>query len=140
MFFLAYYVALMNLFNPKSGLLALIQVRTYFWPSDTECKESRDSSRKKKLLSKRYRIDIIHLSNLRAKYCFYKICKLGGSINEFQGFEASLFIVDIILKNLFEYFLSAILVGAVLQTTLLDFKGLLKYLLEIQRSLIFDKR
>jgi hypothetical protein len=46
MFFLA-YVALMNLFNPKSGLLALIQVRTYFWPSDTECKESRDSSRKK---------------------------------------------------------------------------------------------
>ena len=37
----------MNLFNPKSGLLALIQVRTYFWPSDTECKESRDSSRKK---------------------------------------------------------------------------------------------
>ena len=32
------------------------------------------------------------------------------------------------------------LVRAVLQTTLLDFKGLLKYLLEIQGSLMFDKR
>ena len=89
----------MNLFNPKSGLLALIQVRTYFWPSDTECKESRDSSRKKKLLSKRYRIDIIHLSNLRAKYCFYKICTLRGAINEFRGFDASLFKVDINFSN-----------------------------------------
>ena len=37
-------------------------------------------------------------------------------------------------------FLTVMLVGAVLQTTLLDFKGLLKYLLEIQGSLMFDKR
>ena len=35
--------------------------------------------------------------------------------------------------------LTAMLVRAVLQTTLLDFKGLLKYLLEIQGSLMFDK-
>ena len=36
-------------------------------------------------------------------------------------------------------FLTAMLDEAVLQTTLLDFKGLLKYLLEIQGSMMFDK-
>ena len=43
-------------------------------------------------------------------------------------------------KPNFIVFLTVMLVGAVLQTTLSDFKDLFKHLLEIQGSLKFDKR